>query len=67
MGEVSFAISFDFEATSGKKTYNLDQDTNLYPVSYNMGIPFHQNQILIKFLSLQVLIRHFTSLTTLVI
>ena len=33
MGEVSFAISFDFEATSGTKTYDLDQDTNLYPVS----------------------------------
>ena len=30
MGEVSFAISFDYEATSGKKTYNLDQDTKLF-------------------------------------
>ena len=31
MGEVPFPIFFDFEAMSGKKTYNFDQETNLYP------------------------------------
>ena len=30
MGEVPFAVYFDFETTSGKKTYNFDQNTDLF-------------------------------------
>lgn len=41
MGEVPFATFFDFEAISWKKTYNFDQDTNLYPFSYAMVISFN--------------------------
>ena len=40
MGEVPFAVYFDFETTSGKKTYDFDEFVDLYPVSYAIAI-FH--------------------------
>lgn len=42
MGEVPFAVYFDFKTTSGKKTYSFDQDTDLYQVSYAVNIAFHR-------------------------
>ena len=39
--ELPFAIYFNFETISGKKTYDLNQDTDFYPVSYTMVIAFH--------------------------
>ena len=41
MGEVPFAVYFDFETTSGKKTFIFDEDCMLYPVSYFFVLAFH--------------------------
>ena len=41
MGDLPFFIYFDFETTSGKKIYNFDQESNLYPVSYAFVVVFH--------------------------
>ena len=41
MGDLSFAIYFDFETILHKKIYNFDKDCTLYPVSYALVVAFH--------------------------
>ena len=41
MGEVPLAVYFEFETTSGKKTFIFDEDRMLYPVSYAFVVVFH--------------------------
>ena len=41
MEDLPFSIYFDFETTSGKKIYNFDEDSSLYPVSYAFAVAFH--------------------------
>ena len=41
MGDLPFAIYFDFETTSGKKIYNFGEDCSLYPVPYSFVVAFH--------------------------
>ena len=41
MGDLPFAIYFDFETTSGKKIYNFEEDCSLYPVPYSFVVAFH--------------------------
>ena len=43
MGDLPFSIQFDFETASGKKIYNFDEDSTLYPVSYAFVATFHPN------------------------
>ena len=49
MGDLPFAMYFDFEATSGKKIYNFDEDCTLYPVSYVFVVAFHPGLDIEKF------------------
>ena len=48
MGDLPFAIYFDFETTSGKKIYNFEEDCSLYPVSYSFVVVFHPCLNLVK-------------------
>ena len=41
MGDIPFSIYFDLKITTGKKVYNFDEDTTLYPVSYAFVVAFH--------------------------
>lgn len=41
MGDLPFAIYFDFETTCDKKTYNFDHDASIYLVSYALVVSFH--------------------------
>lgn len=41
MGEVPFAVYFDFERKPGKKNFIFDEDSTLYPVSYSFVVAFH--------------------------
>ena len=41
MDEVPFAVHFNFETTSGKKTFIFDEDSMLYLVSYVFVVAFH--------------------------
>ena len=41
MGDLPFAIYFDFETTSGKEIYRFEQDCSLYLVSYSFVVAFH--------------------------
>lgn len=41
MGDLSFAIYFDFETILSKKIYNFDKGCTLYPVSYAFVVAFH--------------------------
>ena len=41
MDEVPFAVYFNFEITSGKKTFIFDEDNMLYPVSYVFVVALH--------------------------
>ena len=41
IGDLPFSIYFDVETTSGKKIYNFDEGSCLYPVSYFFVVAFH--------------------------
>ena len=41
MGELTLAIYFDLETTSGKKVYEVDGIAEMYPVSYAFVVVFH--------------------------
>ena len=43
MGDLPFSIYFDSETNSGKKIYNFDDDSTLYPVSYAFVVAFHSD------------------------
>ena len=49
MGDLSFAIYFDLETTSGKKIYNFDEDCTLYAVYYALVVAFHLGLEIEKF------------------
>ena len=49
MGDLSFAIYFDFETTSGKKIYNFDEDCTLYADYYALVVAFHLGLEIEKF------------------
>ena len=42
MGDLPFAIYFDFETTCGKKPNNFDDKASMYPVLYAFVVAFHQ-------------------------
>ena len=41
MGDLPFAIYFDFETNSGNKIYSFEEDCSFYPVSYSFVVAFH--------------------------
>lgn len=41
MDDIPFSIYFNFETTSGKKVYHLDEDATLYLVFYAFAVAFH--------------------------
>ena len=47
MGDPPFSIYFDFEATSGKKIYNFNENSFLYLVSYSFVVAFHPKKYLL--------------------
>lgn len=42
MGDLPFAIYFDFETTCRKKPYNFDDKASMYPVLYTFVVTFHR-------------------------
>ena len=47
-GDLPFSIYSDFETTPGRKIYNFDEDSTLYPVSYAFVVAFHPSLIIDK-------------------
>ena len=41
MGDLSFAIYFDFPTTSGRESYSLFDEASVYPVSNAFVVAFH--------------------------
>ena len=67
MGEFPFAVYFDFETTSRKRTFIFDEDCMLHPVSYTFVVAFHPELNLEKIFVVRSFISHLIILITWVI
>ena len=62
MGDLPFAIFFDFKTTSDKKICNFEEDFSFYPVSYSFVVAFYPCLNMEKIFAVQSFNQSFESL-----